>query len=140
MKIYIKAFAIIIFLVGCDNNEVNNSHAEVEKFHSEYNVKRFNDIYDVMLTEEFKDSTSKIDYVKFMEQTYNIIGGYNVSRLIKSNQTKSFIGDATVELIYKSTYENYILDETFLLKKEGGKYRIKKIQYDDVHAIKIKKE
>lgn len=136
MNIKTIIFIMTVFLTGCDNHDVNNATTEIARFHSMYNTKEFNEIYDSMLTNEFRNSTSKNNYISFMNQTYNILGVYRNSTLKKSNQIKSLIGNEKIELTYNTTYERYNLDEFFLLEKEDGCYKIKKIVYDDINAIK----
>lgn len=73
-----------VFFAGCDNHDVNDAVTEVARFHSMYNTKEFNGIYDAMLTNEFRNSMPKSSYVKFMSQIYNIIGAYDGSTLKKA--------------------------------------------------------
>lgn len=66
MNIKTIIFITTVFLIGCDNHDVNNATIEVARFHSMYNTKEFIGIYDAMLTNEFRNSMPQNNYISFM--------------------------------------------------------------------------
>lgn len=125
-----------VFLTGCDTTDVNFAEVKVEEFHNNFNEKKFEYIYDTMLSKEFKESIKRENGIPFMHNIYNMFGGYQSSKLKKTNIITGVIGSKKVELFYHSTYDKYSLDELFILKKESGDYKIIKVEYSDTHPRK----
>lgn len=132
-----KKFYFFIFylvLAGCDNADVDIAEEKVQEFHSKYNEKNFDNIYDSMLSKEFKESMNKNNGVSFMNNVYDMFGGYQYGELKKTNIITGFVGGEKIELFYYSSYKKYILNELFVLKKENDNYKIIKIEYSNTRV------
>ncbi|KFD19093.1 hypothetical protein [Yokenella regensburgei] len=134
--IFLPVFLCVI-LTACDSNNTEDATNEVRLFHKQYNEGSFNYIYNNMTSMSFKKATSQSDYISFMKKNAQLLGEYQFGRLIKEDKVQVLIGDNNVRLTLHSTYDNYELDELFVIKKENGKDKIQQIIYDMVHAVKI---
>jgi hypothetical protein len=134
--IFLPVFLCVI-LTACDSNNTEDATNEVRLFHKQYNEGNFNYIYNNMTSMSFKKATSQSDYISFMKKNAQLLGEYQFGRLIKEDKVQVLIGDNNVRLTLHSTYDNYELDELFVIKKENGKDKIQQIIYDMVHAVKI---
>lgn len=128
----------MVILTGCKDNDSNNEILVVESFHNKFSSGDFNGIYIDLVSKEFKKSMTKSDYLNLMKKNRELLGKYQYGRLLKNDQIKVLIGENKTTISYHSTYNNYELNEFFLIKKEGDKSKISQIVYDDIHAIKIK--
>ncbi|MGL5885449.1 MAG: hypothetical protein ACRCY2_05425 [Bombilactobacillus sp.] len=142
MKVYIYFVMLLscgmVILAGCKDNDSHNEILVVESFHNKFSSGDFNGIYIDLVSKEFKKSMTKSDYLNLMKKNRELLGKYQYGRLLKNNQIKVLIGENKTTISYHSTYNNYELNEFFVIKKEGDKSKISQIIYDDIHAIKIK--
>jgi len=130
----------LVILTGCKDNDSHNALLVVESFHNKFSLSDFNGIYIDLVSKEFRSSMTKSDYSKLMEKNRALLGKYQYGRLLKNDQMKVLIGENKKTISYHSAYNNYELNEFFVIKKEGDKSKISQIIYDDIHEIKIKDE
>lgn len=141
MKVYIFLISLVFLffsLSACKNDDIQKAILVVESFHNKFNSKDFNGIYTDVVSKEFKKSMTRADYFTLMNKNFSVLGKYRFGRLVKSDQVEALIGEDKIKISYHSTYTNYELNESFVIKKEGGKSKIAQIVYDDIHAIKLK--
>lgn len=141
MKVYIFLISLVFLffsLSACKNDDIQKAILVVESFHNKFNSKDFNGIYADVVSKGFKKSMTRADYFTLMNKNLSVLGKYRFGRLVKSDQVEALIGEDKIKISYHSTYTNYELNESFVIKKEGGKSKIAQIVYDDIHAIKLK--
>ncbi|MGL5969910.1 MAG: hypothetical protein ACRCZ6_22625 [Kluyvera sp.] len=123
MKLYIY-FAMLlscgmVILTGCKDNDSENEILVVESFHNKFSSSDFNGIYIDLVSKEFKKSMTKSDYLNLMKKNRELLGKYQYGRLLKNDQIKVLIGENKTTISYHSTYNNYELNEFFVIKKKA---------------------
>lgn len=109
----------MVILTGCKDNDSENEILVVESFHNKFSSSDFNGIYIDLVSKEFKKSMTKSDYLNLMKKNRELLGKYQYGRLLKNDQIKVLIGGNKTTISYHSTYNNYELNEFFVIKKKA---------------------
>ena len=89
----------------------------MDQFHDRFNAGEFDKIYDTA-DADFQGAMPRADFLKFMEAVHRKLGNYKTcdSQGWKSN---TFNSDASVDLRYKTTFEQGVGDEDFTFRVSG---------------------
>lgn len=117
----------MVILTGCKNDDTYDALFVVESFHNKFSSNDFNGIYIDLVSNEFKSSMTKSDYFTLMENNRTLLGKHQYGSLLKNNQMKVLIGENKITISYHSTYNNYELNELFVIKKMVIKIKYPKL-------------
>lgn len=126
-QIAITAFLVLLILSGCSSLGYEKEAGDnVQKFHQEFNAKRFDKIY-ALADESYKGNLTEQQSTDFFRNLHDRLGKVNREALYSVNTDISPDG-VTVTMVYRTDFEAGQYSEQFIWSINDNKIRL--VRYD----------